>query len=191
MSWIAEIRDRLTQPPPRRDPPDPAESAAVLVPLYVDAGSLWVLLTRRADDLEELGSQVSFPVAVRDTGEEFWEAAIRECEPTLGLDHRTLLQLGELDQVRLPGGPEVVPCVAAVPWPFEASPRKDEITEVVNLPLTAVTNPRLVETRAVEIDGTAREITVYHVGRHRIWGVTATILENLLRRLGMTEEAVR
>lgn len=191
MSWIAEIRDRLTQPPPRRDPPDESESGAVLVPLYVDAGNLWVLLTRRTDDVEELGSQVSFPVAEREMGQEFWDAAVRECEPTLGLDHRTLLQLGELDQVRAPGGVELVPCVAAVPWPFETEPERDAITEVVNLPLTAIANPRLVETRAVEIDDVPREITIYHVGRHRIWGVTAKILRNLLRRLGMSGEEVR
>lgn len=54
-SWITELHGRLASPPPERLSPagvaDELRRAAVLVLLYVDAGALWVLLTRRADDL--------------------------------------------------------------------------------------------------------------------------------------------
>jgi len=36
-----------------------ARRAAVLVPLYVDAGGLWVLLTRRAEDLPYHRGQIA------------------------------------------------------------------------------------------------------------------------------------
>ena len=65
------------------------------------------------------------------------------------------------------------------------TPNGAEIAEVFSIPVAALANPRLIEERQVEIDGVAREITIFHVGRHLIWGATAAILLNLLERLGM------
>ena len=53
------------------------------------------------------------------------------------------------------------------------------------MPLLAFANPRLVEERAVTIDGRVRMLRIYHVGRHQVWGLTARILQNLLQRLGL------
>ena len=41
LPWILEMRARLEAPAPRRLVPGEARQAAVLVPLYVDAGMLW------------------------------------------------------------------------------------------------------------------------------------------------------
>jgi len=43
----------------------------------------------------------------------------------------------------------------------------------------------VVEERQVEIDGTVRNLRIYHVGRRQIWGLTARILQNLLVRVGL------
>ena len=184
-SWITEIRERLASPPPRRLAASDLRPAAVLVPLYVDAGELWTILTKRTDTLPSHRSQIAFPGGGRDFKEDPWEAALREAHEEIGLEPKTVLALGELDEGETPAGFRVIPCVGAVPRTFQAQPNAGEIAEVFTLPLSAFSNPQLVEERAVKIDGVERMLRIYHVGNRQIWGLTARILQNLLVRLGL------
>jgi len=188
-SWIEEVRRRLVEPPPRRLPPREARPAAVLVPLFVDAGALWTLLTRRADTLPHHRSQIAFPGGGVELGETAWEAALRESFEEIGLAPGKVLRLGELDEAETPSGFRIVPCVGALPQGIETRANRDEIAEVFAVPLTALADPRLIEERTVRIDGVPRRLTLYHVGNKTIWGLTARILQNLLERLGLAESA--
>jgi 8-oxo-dGTP pyrophosphatase MutT (NUDIX family) len=202
-SWILEVRQRLVQPLPKPDadrPGDgdggdgdqPAEKppgAAALVPLYVDAGQLWTLLTERVPPRPGLASSLAFPGAQVLEGEEPWEAARRGGRLEAGLDPQVLLELGALDPVTTPAGLTVLPCAAALP---EAAVRKREdpaedagVADVVPFPLRALAAPNLMENREVAVGGRVQELVIHHVGRHRYWGVTAAILAELLTRLGL------
>jgi 8-oxo-dGTP pyrophosphatase MutT (NUDIX family) len=187
-SWILEIRNRLSSPPPRRLAASDLRQASVLVPLYVDAGELWTVLTKRTDDLPTHRGQIAFPGGGRELKEDPWAAALRETEEEIGLDPKRVLPLGELDEGETPAGFRVIPCVAAIPFPYETRPNPTEIAEVFSLPLTAFTNPRMVEERPVKINGVQRMLLVYHIGNRQIWGLTARILQNLLVRLGLESE---
>lgn len=185
-SWILEMRRRLASPPAKRLPPkEGMRPAAVLVPLYVDARELWVLLTRRTEWLPHHKNQIAFPGGGREVGEEAWEAALREAQEEVGIHPRLVIRLGELDEAETPSGFRILPCVGAIPYPLEFRLNREEIAEVIPIPLSALANPQLVEDRPVRIDGVERMLRVYHVGRHQIWGLTARILQNLLERLGM------
>ena len=184
-SWILQMRDRLASPPPRRLSPSELRQAAVLVPLYVDAGELWTVLTKRTDTLPSHRGQIAFPGGGREVGEDAWAAALREAHEEVGIDSARVLRLGELDEGETPAGFRIIPCVGAIPYPYEARPNEAEIAEVFSLPLTAFANPRLVEERTVEVDGRRRQIRIYHVGSRQVWGLTARILQNLLVRTGL------
>lgn len=187
-SWILEIRNRLSSPPPRRLAASDLRQASVLVPLYVDAGELWTVLTKRTDDLPTHRSQIAFPGGGRELKEDPWAAALRETDEEIGLDPKRVLPLGQLDEAETPAGFRVIPCVGAIPFPFETRPNAQEIAEVFSLPLTAFSNPRMVEERPVKINGVQRLLLVYHIGNRQIWGLTARILQNLLVRLGLEPE---
>jgi 8-oxo-dGTP pyrophosphatase MutT (NUDIX family) len=184
-SWIVEIRRRLDSPPPTRLGAGDARRAAVLVPLYVESGQLWTLLTKRTESLPHHRGQVAFPGGGRETGESDWDAAVRETEEEVGLERRRVLRLGELDEVATPSGFRIVPCVGAIPFPFEIAANPGEIEEVFSAPLVELANPRLAEDREVRINGQRRTLRIYHVGRFVVWGVTARILQNLLERVGI------
>lgn len=184
-SWITELRERLASPPPRRLAASDLRPAAVLVPLYVDAGELWTILTKRTDTLPSHRSQIAFPGGGRELKEDPWGAAVREAHEEIGLDPKTVLRLGELDEGETPAGFRVIPCVGAVPRTFQAQPNAGEIAEVFSIPLSAFSNPQLVEERGVKIDGVERMLRIYHVGGRQIWGLTARILQSLLVRLGL------
>jgi 8-oxo-dGTP pyrophosphatase MutT (NUDIX family) len=184
-SWILEIRRRLSEPPASRLPPREARQASVLVPLFVDAGELWTLLTKRTDHLPHHKSQIAFPGGGRELGEDAWGAALREAQEEVGFEPTTVLRLGELDEAETPSGFRIVPCVGAVPCPFEPRLNEGEIAEAFRVPLSAFTNPRLIEDQEVRINGKDRILRVYHVGSHRVWGLTARILQNLMARMGL------
>lgn len=184
-SWIQEVRERLATPPPGRLPPSDAREAAVLVPLFVDAGELWTVLTKRAESLPHHKSQIAFPGGGREVGEDPWAAALRETEEELGIDTRQVVRLGELDEAETPSGFRIIPCVGAVPHGLEPEINEDEIAEVFSVPLLAFTDFRVVEDRLIKIDGVERMIRVYHLGSRQVWGLTARIMQNLLHRLGL------
>jgi 8-oxo-dGTP pyrophosphatase MutT (NUDIX family) len=184
-SWIQEVRQRLASPPPRRLPPSEAREAAVLVPLFVDGGELWTLLTKRAESLPHHKSQIAFPGGGREIGEDPWTAALRETEEELGIDTRQVARLGELDEAETPSGFRIIPCVGAVPRDLEPIPNEEEIAEVFSVPLLAFTDFNVIEDRTVKIDGVERMIRVYHLGPRQVWGLTARIMQSLLHRLGL------
>jgi len=184
-SWIIQTRQRLREPPPKRLPPKEVRQAAVLVPLFVEAGALWTVLTQRTEDLPHHKSQYAFPGGGLEPGEDAWDAALREAHEEVGFDPKKVLRLGELDETETPTGFRILPCVGAVPFPYETDVNEEEIAEVFNVPLHALANPQLIEDRPVTLEGKERVLRIYHVGNRRVWGLTARILENLLARLGL------
>ncbi len=193
-SWIVELRQRLSTPPARRLPPTEDRQAAVLVPLYVDAGELWTVLTQRTDTLPHHKGQIAFPGGSLEPGEEPWAAAVRETEEEIGVDRKKILRLGDLDEAAVSHSPpsgetssgfRIVPCVGAVPFPLETELNTDEIEDLFSVPISAFANPTAMEDRTVKLDGEERMLRIYHVGSRQIWGLTALILQNLLQRLGL------
>lgn len=184
-SWILELRARLASPPPARLAPDEARQAAVLVPLYVERGELWTLLTRRSSALPHHRGQVAFPGGGRETGEDLWSAALRESEEEVGLPSAAVLRLGELDEVGTPTGFRIVPCVGAIPNSFAPRPNPEEIEEVFAAPVRALADPARAEDREVVLNGRRRRLRVFRLEGRLVWGVTARILQNLLARLGL------
>ena len=184
-SWILQLRQRLASPAPRRLRPSEAREAAVLVPLFVDAGALWTLLTKRSEELPHHKGQVAFPGGGLEVGEDSWAAALRESQEELGLEPTTVVRLGELDETKTPSGFHIVPCVGAVPPPADLEVNEEEIAEVFSVPLMAFAEPRASEDRLVRINDKERMIRIYHVGRHQVWGLTARIIQNLLERVDL------
>lgn len=184
-SWIVQIRSRLAAPSPRRLPPNDGRQAAVLVPLFVNAGELWTLLTKRSEALPHHRGQIAFPGGSLESGEDAWEAALRESEEEISLDRAKVLPLGNLDEAETPSGFRIIPCVGAVPYPVETKADEVEVEEIFAVPISAFANPRMVEHRVVTVDGRDRQLLVYHIGGRQVWGLTARIVQMLLVRLGL------
>lgn len=186
-SWITEIRSRLENPAPKQLPPSDVRQAAVLIPLYVDAGQLWTVLTKRTEHLPTHKGQIAFAGGGLEEGEDAWQGALREAHEEIGLDPKKVLKLGQLDEAETPAGFRVTPCVGVVPYPLETSINEDEIEDIFAVPLPNLAGPDLVEDRAVLIDGNERVLRIYHVGKRQIWGLTSRIIQNLLIRMGMED----
>jgi hypothetical protein len=155
-----------------------------MVCLYVDSGELWTLMLENPE-FEEVGlCALNFPSSASAADEDPWAAIARCADQELGLSSDKVLSLGLLDTVALGVTEQMIPCVAAVPSPGKdgaVAPREG----LVPLPLSAFANPKLVEERVIDFDGSQQQLPVYYVGRHRMWGPVAFVLENLLLRLAV------
>jgi hypothetical protein len=178
-SWIVDVRERLATPPPVALATEGARHA-VVVPLFVDGGELWLLLRGSSGD-ELVPGAATLPQSPIAAGEEPWPAAQRAAA-AFGVD-AAVLPLGMLDHLPDPSGDVVVPCVAAVRAPARENGPPAATTALVRLPLRAARSPSLLEERRAVVRGVETWVTVGHFGPVKLAGAEVEIVELLLERM--------
>jgi 8-oxo-dGTP pyrophosphatase MutT (NUDIX family) len=156
--------------------------SAVLVPLYVDRGAVHAVFTRRRDDLRRHAGEISFPGGRREPGETLLQAALREAHEEVGLPPEDVDVVGALEPVgTFVTNYAIYPFVGVIasgtPW----VPQAREVAEVLELPLEEVRAAH-AEKRLVR-KGIPFRTDTYEVGDAMIWGATARIVADLLRRV--------
>jgi 8-oxo-dGTP pyrophosphatase MutT (NUDIX family) len=158
--------------------------AGVLVALYVDAGRLHGVFTRRREDLRRHPGEISFPGGRRDEGDVDLQAtALREAEEEIGLPREAVRMLGALQPTpTIATGYAVYPFVGLIEpgMAWRLSPR--EVAQVLELALgdlLAGYGRRRLLRRGVPI-----RTDTYAVDDDLIWGATARILADLFDRIG-------
>lgn len=162
----------------------PRTPAAVLVPV-LDGAEPALLFTRRTEQLRHHAGQVAFPGGrIEAADADAVEAALRESEEEIGLPRSAVRPLGYLDCFETVSGFCVTPVVAQVAPGTPLRPQPDEVAEVFDVPLTFFLDPANLHTRRMDYRGRPRDVYEFRHGGHTIWGATAGILVNLLRRMG-------
>ncbi|MDE2174989.1 MAG: CoA pyrophosphatase [Betaproteobacteria bacterium] len=170
--------------------------AAVLVPLVPRAEGLQVLLTRRNLHLHEHAGQISFPGGRCDRQDIHPAAtALREAHEEIGLRPAGAEVLGTLPLYCTASRYAVTPVVALIPAAENLQPQPDEVSEVFEVPLAFLMNPRHHELREWRpgndvapnpVAVRRRFLVMPYVAngqRYVIWGATAAMLRNLYRLL--------
>ena len=157
--------------------------SAVLVPLYVDAaGLVHAVFTRRRDDLRRHAGEISFPGGRREPGETLLQAALREAHEEIGLPPGDVDVVGALQPVgTFVTNYAIYPFVGVIEPGTEWVPQAREVAEVLELPLEEVRAAH-DEKRLVR-KGIPFRTDTYEVGDAMIWGATARIVADLLRRV--------
>lgn len=183
LPWMDEIADRLEgRAGEYPDPPAEQRRAAVLVPLFVRDGALRILLTRRTETLEHHKGQISFPGGGEDEADESaFATAVRETEEELGIPAQDIRLLGTLSPLATVSDFFVEPFVGAIPYPHVLRPAEAEIAEVIDAPIAALLDPKILERRV--LPGREEPTLFFHYGKHVIWGATARMLKELLDAL--------
>jgi 8-oxo-dGTP pyrophosphatase MutT (NUDIX family) len=164
--------------------PDEQVPAAVLVPLYAQAGELRVVLTRRRADLRRHAGEISFPGGRRDAEDAtLIETALREAEEEIGLAREEVTIVGALERTSTFATNYAIN-------PFVGLIDGGHVWRASELEVDAVLEPALREVRAgrtrtrMERRGFAFETDAYVFDDQLVWGATARILEELLERVG-------
>jgi 8-oxo-dGTP pyrophosphatase MutT (NUDIX family) len=177
------VRERLAaRERPALQAPPGLRRAAVLVPVFVRDGELWVLLTRRTESLEHHRGQISFPGgSAEDDDDSSLDTALRETDEEIGLRAEDVKPLGTLSPLATVTNFYVEPFVGAVPNPYPFRVAESEIAELIEAPVAALLDPKALETKT--LPGRDEPVLFYHHGEHVIWGATARILKEFLDAL--------
>ncbi len=181
---MREVAQRLAGREPRivHEGTEGRRRAAVLVPLFVRNGGLWVLFTRRTETVEHHRGQISFPGGGREQADAtLWDTALRESEEEIGLAPSDAIRLGSLSPIVTVTNFYVEPYVAAIPQPYVFRPEAAEIAELLEVPVADLMDPAVLEKKT--LPGREAPVLFYRHGEHVIWGATAGMLEELLEAL--------
>ncbi|VWD00060.1 DNA mismatch repair protein MutT [Burkholderia aenigmatica] len=165
-------------------------SAAVLVPLVARESGLTMLLTQRADHLNDHAGQISFPGGCREPFDRDATAtALREAKEEIGLAAERVEILGALPDYLTGTGFCVAPVVGIVHPPFTVQADTFEVAEIFEVPLAFLMNPANHQVRVFRWEGGERRFFAMPYpngepgGHYFIWGATAGMLRNLYRFL--------
>jgi len=172
-----------TYRPDEEDPPRPARTAAVLVPI-LDLERPEVVLTRRAAHLPQHAGQVSFPGGAAELDDSTAvDTALREAWEEVGIPPAAVTPLGFLDRFDSVSDYRVLPVVGLVTPPVEWKLDRREVDEVFTMPLEFALDRARYSDGVVHRHG--RDFTVHRIEweGHVVWGLTAAMLMDLLRRM--------
>lgn len=166
------------------DPALPRRPAAVLVPFVRRGDVLSVLFTRRTEHLRTHAGQISFPGgAIEDGDKDAVAAALRETEEETGIASDLVEPFGYLDSFETVSGYCVSPVTGFVRGDYRAKPDPEEVAEVFEVPLDFILTPDRLKRLDFDWKGRIRTTFEFDWDGRRVWGATASILMNLLRRL--------
>lgn len=169
---------------PPGEPPAGIRRAAVLLMLVQARGEAALLLTERSHLVEHHKGQISLPGGVVERGESPLRAALREAGEEIGVRAEDVTVLGALDEEEtVVSGFVMAPFVGTIPYPYPLRVSSVEVRRVIEVPLRALLDPQNVRTERWERGGTPRIVYFYTVGKDVVWGATARIITQFLRRV--------
>jgi 8-oxo-dGTP pyrophosphatase MutT (NUDIX family) len=159
-------------------------AAAVLVPIIARADGFSVLLTRRTDHLSAHAGQVSFPGGRMEAADaDAIATAVRETREEVGIGAEMLQPFGYLDSLETVSGFWVTPVVAWLDAGYSAQPDPNEVAHVFEVPLDFFRAAGNLRQLRLSFRGRPREVFEFTHASEHIWGATAAMLLNLVRRL--------
>lgn len=158
-----------------------ARRAAVLVPLFEEAGEVRVVLTRRTAHLPSHQGEVAFPGGRVEDGEAPVDAALRETHEELGLDPAAVEIVGELDQLTtVSSGYVITPFVGVLGGRPVLVPNPHEIERVFDVPLAELFSDEVYREEIWDLPWGERAVSFFELVGDTVWGATARILRQLL-----------
>ena len=181
----AAIRRVLSETPPKSIDGPSMIPAAVMLLLYPKGGDYCVLLNKRTQLVEHHKGEISFPGGrMDDEDESLLDTALRETHEEMGIEPGDVRVLGRVDDMPTNSNYLMSTFVGTIPYPYDFAPSEFEVAEILEAPISELTDPRSFRFEVRTIQGQPLECPEFNYQGHRIWGATGRVLNNFLRKLG-------
>jgi 8-oxo-dGTP pyrophosphatase MutT (NUDIX family) len=167
----------------------PPRPAAVLVPLFEEAGEARVVLTVRSSHLRSHRGEVAFPGGRLEAGEDVVDAALREASEEIALDPATVTVVGQLTTRATAVSYSIMtPVVATLPRRPDLAARPAEVDRIFDVAIADLLADGVFheELWAVPgrvgvggVEGAEFPVWFFAAGGETIWGATARALVEL------------
>jgi len=160
----------------------PIHPSAVLIPIYKKDGEYHVLLTKRTEEVQHHKGQICFPGgSPHDEDGSLKYTALREAHEEVGICPEDVEMLGELDSIgTLTSNFLITPFVCIIPYPYEFTVSKNEIDELIEVPLSALADDSNYWEESWNSEGVTGKASFFKYRDKIIWGATARILKQLV-----------
>jgi 8-oxo-dGTP pyrophosphatase MutT (NUDIX family) len=156
--------------------------AAVLVPVFDEAGAARVILTRRSGTLRSHTGEVSFPGGRLEPGEAPLAAALREAGEEIGLAPGDVEILGQLEPLAtLSSRSGITPFVGALPARPVLDPNPHEVEHAFDVAFAELMADGVYKEERWDTEwADDRPVHFFDLAEDIVWGATARILHSLL-----------
>lgn len=162
--------------------------AAVLLPLFERPAGLSVLFTVRSQALRSHAGQISLPGGrAEEVDDGPVDTALRETHEEIALAPDRVDVLGLLDDYPTVSGFRITPVVGLVESGATFTADGVEVAETFEVPLSHLADAANYERRHIRRQGLQLPYYAIAYGQRFIWGATAGILRELVRKLEAAE----
>ncbi|MFQ5881830.1 MAG: NUDIX hydrolase [Candidatus Methylomirabilales bacterium] len=175
-----KIRRVLTARRRQSLPPQGKRPAAVLIPLFPAGRVYHILLIKRTEHVKTHQGQIGFPGGTwQPEDPDPTATALREAHEEMGIRPEDVEVLGELDDTSTATSNFLItPVVGVIPSPYPFQINREEIADLLSLPLEVLRDPQAFQEETWEREGRRVQVLVRREGSHVIWGATARILRH-------------
>ena len=176
---------RVLSESPHRSIEDPSMiPAAVMLLLYPKGDDYCVLLNKRTQLVEHHKGEISFPGGrMDDEDASLLDTALRETHEEMGIDPDDVRVLGRVDDMPTNSNYLMSTFVGTIPYPYDFAPSEFEVAEILEAPISELTDPRSFTFEVRAFQGQPLECPEFNYRGHRVWGATGRVLNNFLRKL--------
>lgn len=158
--------------------------SAVLLPLFQKNFEDHLLFTVRNHQVKHHKGEICFPGGVYDkSDQDLLKTALRETEEEMGIQQKDIHVLGELEELITPTYYRISPFVGRIPYPYSFQVNKQEVEEVIEIPLSYFMDETRVKFDQVTFFGKEFKRPSYQWNHHLIWGATAMMVRQLVKKL--------
>lgn len=157
--------------------------AAVLIPIRDWPGRPEILFTERPDHLDKHAGEISFPGGkIEETDPSPRHTALRESHEEVGIEPAEIEVVGALPPVgTFVTSFRIQPFVGLLADTARPTPNPNEVAAILSFGIEELTSGYAM--RRLVRRGVPIRTPTFEVDRHLIWGATARILTDLLRRI--------
>jgi 8-oxo-dGTP pyrophosphatase MutT (NUDIX family) len=186
------IRSLLSVPEAEQEIPEGTWRRASVLSLFVEEeNGLSLLFTRRTNHVMDHKGQVSFPGgAVEPEDVSLEAAALRETNEEIGIDQTDIEILGRSGDMFTISGWWITPVVGWYPHKKEFSLNPVEVTRVFSIPVDWLCRKENWQMKTYVRNGVLRNNVIFYnsCDGETLWGITAQLVHDLLRKLSLMEE---